>query len=362
MAMYTSDKSVITENPEASGLSAVHEGFGWTAEDDRLFALGFPLVRWLATAHPDDANVDAAVTMAAEKAYPGYAMEWPARIAARLLRKWGVPRHVAASTSEEPLSEDEAKLFAARFSRGAAGGAYDQHEDAALLLEAFVGAEAALEHLTAGFEAISAKDWPNITHNVQAVAVAMGVMLDRVSPTRGKATRKRLADLLKKREKSHPAMAGTKALDVLLNGAEGFKRSGNKLGTGEPIARFAALAGDDRAAVQQVVVADAKPSTARHIARLAYLGGADQVLPEYARKWNNIKSGDEQQRLIETVGRIRSPHTVEMMLDMSTASKAKKAAAQWFADRAAAVRPFLEATKGQHKTAADAILKKLGKQ
>jgi hypothetical protein len=361
MISYTSASSVVTANPKAAGLARKKEGFGCTPEDDVLFALGFPFVRWLSTSHPDDANVEGAVKDAVEKAYPTYGMEWPVKIAARLLRKWGVARSAVASTSTEPLTKDEAKLFAARFVRGGAGGAYDQHEDAVLLLEAFVGADAALEDLVGGLETITADDWKNTSYLLQSVVVPMGAMMDRVPTARAKAYEERLSALLKKRRKSHPELGGTKALDVLLGGAEGFARSGNRLGTGEYIARFAAMVTDDPQVVREVVLAETKPQSARHIARLAYLGGADEVLDGYASSWRSLKGGEEHRRLIETVGRIRSPRTLDLMLDMSTASKAKTAVVDWFVRHAADARPFLEKAKGEQKVAADAILKKLPK-
>ncbi|MCW5807051.1 MAG: hypothetical protein KIT31_32140 [Deltaproteobacteria bacterium] len=182
---------------DAAGLAALRPGFGRTAEDDRLFALGWPHLVYLV---PGDAT---AKQLASPKvfsaAHPWRSGEVPAGAAPRMVRFAaafgdGTAAEKAAIRSTGPI--DDAEGFA--LARGALGWQFG--DVMVYLLEALRGSPWVLAQLVAALEQL-APTWSDHSGwleplGAQAITALRYVLL-RVSAADAAAARKRLAAVAK---------------------------------------------------------------------------------------------------------------------------------------------------------------------
>ena len=313
--------------PESTryGAQFVKKGFARDAEGDLAFALGFPLLREISDEEPEPpASADEALRFRSQL----YRRVWPRKLATRLVRAWAKAKDVAEG--EEAISPKDLERMVERLARSGAAGAFDTNEDAMMLLEALVGAERLTTAYVAALERLSDAEWSGGAHIVFATTFSMGLALLRVETKVAGALLERLETLYAKRE-TDTASWNTKALDVILHGAEGARRSGPRIGGAGLNARFCTLVHDDPALVLEVL----EPSTdcGRWLPRLAFLGGP-QAVTLVATRWRK-GDGAAQRHFVETAGLIRAAAIDDAIAEMATSSKAKKVAEAWRASRGA---------------------------
>jgi hypothetical protein len=355
MACYVDLPSFLAAIPGASGLDAVRSGVGWTELEDRALATGYPIVRFLDPS--SDVDVEAAV-VGVQKAYPSYGIVWPSRVAARLLRAWGVRRGTPVSTSHEDLTEEEARAFVAKTVVNGAGGAYDQNEDALLLLEAFVGPAIVVDAAVSALEVLDEQGWGYLSHLSYATIVPLGVMLERLPASTVATLRQRMAALYERHAAATDSFA-TRALRLVLEGATALDEAGHRLADGRLNPRFC-ITVTAPSALAPIVASD-DDLQGRHEARLAYLAGEAGV-HAYAMNWTRAKKPAAQARLVETLGVLRHDAVVTMMLSMVAAGKAKGAVHAWCNTHPDVARGEFTKVSGQLATTAATLLKKLPKR
>lgn len=354
MPRFSDLSGFVAAHADAVALAAVRPGAAWTELEDQALALGWPIVRFL-----DEEDLDVEAELAAtQKAYPAYGVCWPLALAARLLRAWGARPGAPVSTSSLALSEEEARAFTSKIVVSGAGGAYDQNEDAVLLLEAFVGPAVVIDAALSALEAVDDTQWQRLSHLSYATLVPLGVMLDRLPASRSKSVRERFAALLTR----HPAVGdafATHALRLVVEGANALAQSGQRLAGGRLNARFCVTAADP-AALSPVIEAD-RDLQGRYEARLAWLGG-DAAVRQYATNWTRAKKPQALARLVETLGAFRHEAVVTMLLSMVAAGKAKKPVQAWCAAHPEVARAEFSKVSGALATTAAALLEKLPKK
>lgn len=353
MPRFSDLSGFVAAHADAVALATVRHGAAWSELEDQALALGWPIVRFL-----DEQEIDVDAELAAtQKAYPGYGVRWPVALAARLLRVWGARPGVPVSTSSGALSEEEARAFTSKIIVSGAGGAYDQNEDAVLLLEAFVGPSVVIDDALSALEALDDDQWQRLSHLSYATLVPLGVMLERLPPSLAKSARERFAALLTR----HPAVGeafATHALRLVVEGAPALPQSGQRLADGRLNARFCITAADPTA-LAAVIEAD-RDLQGRHEARLCWLGG-EAAVRQYAATWSRAKKPPALARLVETLGVFRHEAVVTMLLSMVAAGKAKKAVQAWCAAHPEVARMEFAKVSGPLAPVATALLEKLPK-
>ena len=91
--------------------------------------------------------------------------------------------------------------------------------------------------------------------------------------------------------------------------------------------------------------------------RLVFIGGEDvyRVEVDLWSKYTRVAPGEAHPITLDRFGRIRSPLTVELALDMSVRSRAKAQAKTWLLEHADYARPVLSAlAKSSSRLAKDA--------
>jgi len=80
MAVYTGVQALLEHTPELDRAERT-----WSLPFERLFAAGFPQVRWLVRDHRDESKADAILEKVAKKrSYPSYGLAWPEQLTALL--------------------------------------------------------------------------------------------------------------------------------------------------------------------------------------------------------------------------------------------------------------------------------------
>lgn len=353
--------SALTWNPawkEAGGAALVKPGFSFSSEQDLLFALGWPHVRFLDPTPLDDRLAVEQCLKALDPFDAAPRLVWNARVAQGMVRAWGSPslfeispdeKTVRAVVLEElwnpvPLSPEEASyLLGVRLSNSLLGVSDRAMETFVLLLEALVGsfvvASALVEHLEEMPESLLASRWtlpPFITYQ-------LGYLLLRVRPNEAEGLKKRLAAVLKKhgaadlgkaRASWEDGFTHFRAIHLVLHGAEAARRGGDR-----NIGWYTHVH-EDATFIRMRVAMDRLGY--RPDARLVFLGGMD-VLSSYVRRWERL-DGEEQRWFVEQFGQVRSPLVAEIFLEMAVASLVRAEVVRWFVEHADFTREFLKAT------------------
>ncbi len=372
------DSGALKHGAKAAGAAQLEKGFAHTAEQDLLFALGWPHMVLL----QDDAEgadpLAAADAIVLEYPEPSQRV-WPREVANRVVRAlaggWDHPGQMSKVARQGietagPVSKAEgSKLLETFLSMRSVFMRYPGLFP--LLLEAVCGTELVIEGLTADFEN-NTENWTK--HDIPRCDIVnqIGFLLLRLPKSQAAKYRKRLSAVLDGFAKTRPdgiASVGAtypiKWLDPVLNGKAGAERSGYAPGGKlSPVSLVHVC--DDPAFVLASVKASGPPDASGEVdARLTFLGGQG-VLDLEVSWWKKYKRGPKpaaaHARVVQQLGAISSDKIPPLMLDMALASKAKKAASDWFVEHADFARPFLEqAAAGAGKPAALAtkLLKKL---
>jgi len=292
------------------------EGFAWEPAFDRLFALGWPHVRFVVDGHGDDAEAGRHATTAIDGSLEGhYFVQWPRQVALRYVRAFGgrgsgafttrnafVSAAVGAETPQ--VTEAEAReMLAARVRAGGPTGTWFT-EHFVLLLEALVGTEVVLDALTGALEGEVGTD-----EEVEQLAYAVGFLLLRVDAGVVEHQRARLRAVIERAGSDDYLHDG---LACALGGGAAARSMGRN-----PIYYHHVI--DDPEAVREAVEAGRWLPSARHV----FLGG-EAVLEAVAPHWKMQKDAELQGKLALQLAPIRSPVAVRILADMGGRSKVKR--------------------------------------
>lgn len=349
--------AALVHGANAYGAKDVKPGFAFTEEDDLLFALDRSLLHYVLDGDP--ADDDARATVRAGE-WTQYRDTWPRQLASHVIRMAVVDGYMwlgklkidalgeKAFAKDGPITVAEAKeLFAEIFGTThpiQLGG------DLLLMIEAQLGPEASFDAAVAALENAGAAEVMQTDTSRASIVRVLGAVLRRVHRDAGTERRARLEALYRRWEIAHfggklPTRKEDeiglmiRELDMVLHGREAVLRSGDR--NDGSISRAEALdVGDDPAFVAEIVKKHGKPE--KHetpLPRLVFLGG-DAVMDAELKNWKAY-AADKQPRIVAAYAPIKSAKVAELMLDMSTASKAKKEAAAWLAEHADFARAAL---------------------
>ena len=316
MANYSNASSFLEATQGAAGLAAQKTGFCWTAEDDALFALGWPHLRLVAPGHADDKKPEKNLIRSIDKSLEGhYFVCWPQQVALRYVRAFGsrgkgawTTRNKslakAAAAEAKPVTEKQArKMLAVRVRGGGPVGSW-YVEHFVLLLEAQVGAEVVLDALVEALECkVGAKS------EVEHLQFTLGFLLLRVAPELAKKQRARLQAVLDGTNSSDKKYDG---LRCSLGGAKAARSMGMN-------PSFYHHAADDPQVVRDAVKAGKWLPSARHV----FIGG-ESVIETIAPFWKRQKGAELQRKLAAHLAPVRSTFAVRVLADMAGKSSAKK--------------------------------------
>ncbi|MBK9034511.1 MAG: hypothetical protein IPL61_25135 [Myxococcales bacterium] len=327
---------------DAAGRAFLQPGFAYTPEQDLLFALGWPHLRWLRDDHPDDVEPTEATLMRISSENGWYGLVWPRGLATRFVRGYARssvnacnlnPTHALPVLADAtPIRAGEgprlmAQLFGNRRYRG---GAPTEHF--VFLLEAMHGTEQVLSWALTAFEqATTATEPLDRDEEACTLATTMGLLMLRVPPAAAAAARVRIEALLE--------TAPTEPLREHLRAAIGGAAGAQALGL-QP--SFYLNVTDDPAAVA------AAAKVGKHITsgRLIFLGGAD-VVRAILPHWRRVESEHETVALARWLAEVQLPEAIELLATLAVGSRARAAATALLATRVAYARPILEqAAKG----------------
>jgi hypothetical protein len=363
-APLTLTTAATVHGKDAYGARFVKDGFSFSADHDLQFALGWPHLYELAKGHPDDAD-PAASALAIAKGVPTRSV-WPEATAHRLARALSrgghsdmkdnpLPDYLEMLARPEPVTAEEAReLLESGFHRRP-----HRIERLILICEALVGPDAVVQGT---LEALA--DLPpervhgNQTNVGHRGLIVLGLVLLRLKPSdrdRRLAEWQRLLDgwTTVSKGPGNPIVDVSRAVlaprDFMMSDGPHFHFDD----TAATVAWRAAMRGEPT---------DADYPDPRHV----FLGGDEvyrmelEVWPKYANSLN--PAGEVHPVIVERFGRIKSPMTVELMLQLANKSKARKAAKAWLAAHADYARPELErlAMSGTSAEWAQAALASMG--
>jgi hypothetical protein len=340
--------------------------FSSTAEQDRLYALGWPHLRRLVDKHKLDKKPEETARGVLDDPDPPsqFGVEWPRETAARIVRAFAEsPKSNewdAALAKAGPITPEEARALVDRVVNTVAVRPQLSTADFLLLLEAHVGSDVATDVLISRFERWQLKDWTAdtlrhafLTAMVAPVALTagyyLGFFLLRVSDPMKKKFRSRAETLLKRSPPDWPVHV---AIDLALHGGEAVRSN-----------RLRALCAchhvvDDPQLVRQLAQHD------EHVLslspRFVFLGGHD-MLDHYAERAKALPRWIVM-RFAEEFGTIKHPKNVPIMLTLSQKKTAKDVPIKWFVENEEMAKPIVEEIalrKSPQGEAARAILEQL---
>jgi len=346
--MWTTPADVAC-SPSAWGLRDLRPGFAWDDQHDRLFALGFPHLRWLESGLREDDDPEASALEILGRYGATWRLAWPVETARRCVRMMGGPflsrggrpskrgREVLARSG--PVEPEEAGA-ALRFlvTRGGAMRQPAKIVEQVFLLEALVGPEPVARAMVGLLEELPAAAWckaagRRATPNDVAEAIqALGFVLLRAPAAATDELLGRLGELHQARAAETPRAMPVARLDAALHGAEGLERSVARLASGERNPRLYALGRGDPGVVRDAAGYTGPLDRSMLDARLVFLGG-EAVLDRFAERWPTLRDGERQRFFLETVGQVRSERVVAIVEAMAERSRAKRAAKAWLARR-----------------------------
>ena len=315
----------------AFGAKYIKSGFARAPDDDLLFALGWPHVRYVIEGHPDDLVTDPA---AIEKAVfrPLIGLDVPREIALRRIRAFssyalgpdGKLRQGAmrAMQNRDPMTEDDAKTFVLEHLAGRSLG--NKQLEIVFLLEAMAGPDAIAQAITAAFE--QAADAQLLDHAVEKStwAFALGFLLLRASVAVSVALRQRLEAILARCPKDNVnSHSIANVLDEVLHQSKASLRA-------EHTDQSLLLHWVDEPAplVRAQLGSNGRPWCGAVYARMVFVGG-EEVLDYYMKHYDKVKDSADQRAIVAQFGRLASPKVRELIEAMAEKSKAENDARAW---------------------------------
>ena len=176
----------------------------FTREQEEQVERGWPHLRFLDDAHPDDAAFEASLRRVVEAADPHYHLVWPTRVARAFVRMVGSKKRVTDSSAKLPkdpsladvVSVADARAIVEHLLSPSMNYEFVVH-DTLYLLEAMVGADTVAELLVGAYERMPAKVWKSSNpHDERYATRALGYILLRCSPKIRQKLRARINELL----------------------------------------------------------------------------------------------------------------------------------------------------------------------
>lgn len=330
-------------------------GFCFDATHDRLFAAGWPHIRFIDEGQLDDEAAVLQARRALEPLDPAPKLRWNRRLATALVRAIAIPsvfelgpdQKSLRAAAEEALwdprpmtaSEVSSGLWI-RLSNSPMGVSDRMIGTWVLLAEALTGTAAVAESLVEHLEQLPAPMLQARWTLPPLVTYQLGYLLLRLPPAASGALRSRVQAILSRhggdigprRAAWEDGFTHLRALHLVMAGAEAARRGADRnLGWYTHVT-------DDANFVRMRVAMDRLGY--RPDARLVFLGG-EEVLGSYQRRWQRGDS-DEQRWFITQMAPIRSLCLAPVMLEMATVSQARGEAAQWFLSHPDFARSFLK--------------------
>ena len=324
---------------DAFGARFVKKGFAFTAEQDLQFALGWPHLYELAEGHEDDADPAASALRICQEG--DVRSVWGIATAHRLARGWSregaadmhgkpLPPFVKTLARNEPVTPEEAHSLVSGRIRTNSVMNLDQ---LLLVCEAIVGPDATVQGALDGLDKTPSEVvWGHGTHMAHRPAlVALGLMLLRLRPADRDAA---LARWRKLYDRWKSEAGGEEP--PMLDGSLGVLEPQEFVSSEGPLLHLE----DAKGVVAWRNEFKGKPTDDDFAdSRFVFLGGEDVYKIE-RKCW--AKYPGAHAVIVERFGRVKSPLTVELMLELANKSKARKAAAAWFSKHADYARPELE--------------------
>jgi hypothetical protein len=353
---------------DAAGCAAVKPGFCFCAEYDRLFAIGWPHIRFLVDGHREDEDPPAAALRILAQADPPSRFGWPRKVAQGLVRAWGLPSvvergpgvqdvrrdAVEACWNPDPVTPAEAAGFlACRIQRDLAAGSDRVVESFVLLLEALVGADVVGSAILDTLERLPTDTLLGEWSLPPLVTWQLGFLLLRVPLATATAWRIRMRRVLEAAFDTRPLLRRTgfrgagsshaRSLHLVLGGGAAVENSSDRS------LRWYAHVADDPTLVRMRV--SVNRLAYQPDARLVWLGGLD-VLERYRKDWPHLASAGAQRWFFEQIAPIRAPQMLPLLLEMAGRSLVRPEAIGWFVKHADFAHGFLDAAAGGDGTAA----------
>jgi hypothetical protein len=304
------------------------DGIAFTAEQEQLYARGWPNLRVLAADHPDDRRVGEAVAELLAATDPVYRIEWPREVAARFVRAMNAttgkyaavdlrePEVAAAVAKAGPPTADEART-GLRHALSRPGANYGWRvTDHVLLFEAFVGPAVVADALATALAELDGERSKERRLDRIALVGSLGFVLLRLDPDHRSTVRERLGAVHQRLAAVAPGEIWLTWLGTVLFGSKGASGKNVDLYLHVP---------DDARLVAKIAKGD--KGDFMPDARLVYLGG-EAVLDTWAKRWPKL---DEpwQRWFLAQLGTIRSPKTVAIVTAMAKSSRVRELASRW---------------------------------
>ena len=344
----------LTHGRQAAGAKYLREGFGFTADDDIAWALGFPYVRYLTDDAPTKVGPHPFVV------FDEHQLTFPRATAVRIVRGYhhrpAPPgcdiskatkevRKRVESTSE--LGVDEvSELIRSQVHHESDWYLPQRFGRMLLLAEALVGSVPVAHAVVDALERIKLSDKAS---NFEEVVAMLGFMLLRVPPDVSDALHARLRKRLAGKEIKVASKGAAqrdlyRTLDLVLEGKRAIPRSADGAPHGYATRPSLLWVNDDPSFLRSRLRRDDDCSAAPE-ARLVFLGG-DEVL-DFELAWMDRYQWPSPRSLVHRIlsehyAPIRSPKLVPLMLRLSRTKGGKRAALAWFSEHAAYARPHLE--------------------
>ena len=362
----------------AAGMSGIRPGFCFAPEDDALFAVGWPHIRFVADGLREDEDAPAAAERILVGSDVPLRFTWPTRVAQGLVRAWGLPsifelapgvQDIRQEAQEalwqpDPLDPAEAQaLLHTRMTKEIPGVSERAIETFTLLLEALLGAEVVGGLILEILETMPVDELLGEWTLPPTVSWQLGFLALRAPAEAAASWRGRMSKVLERVYEQHPAFkrrgfkgggSHARSLHHVLHGGDAAEDSSNRA------LRWYAHVTDDPVLVRMRVAVNRlayEPD-----ARLVFLGGPD-VLNRYAKDWDKLGTSEQQRWFFEQIAPIRAAEMYPLMLELAGRSLVREEARAWFAAHAADARPFLTeaaASDGNTATFARQVLKALG--
>jgi hypothetical protein len=325
------------------------EGFCHTAEQDRLYALGYPILTMLVDGHKDDKKPADAVAKAFSDYFGRYQVAWPREVASRFVHAatafdgdaWGEDAVLKAALCKEPVSADVARRAITRQIENTSRCSWYTTRHIVCVTEAVAGTDIVLEALVDALEKLDPKRWPNSLGEdgtPSFYAYMTGFLLLR--STKANAFRKRLEAIhdaaSKKKDVGEGEQTIRGALDIALHGTVGTKRA---LANSHWQYWHWYLMADDLD-LQKERLANSLKSEWNPEPRIVYLAGAD-LLDIYLTK-KGLRIGKLLAPFLDDIGMFADARVFSCMVDMVGVKGAGEAPLRYFKATKKTSQPKLE--------------------
>lgn len=353
---------------DAAGLASLKPGACFSPADDRLFALGWPHVRFVVRGLRAEADPAGAAARLVHAPRLPFSWTWSRAVAERFVRVVGAPsvfelgllerslrpEALEGLWTEDPVTAvDAAALVSNRMAGEAHGLAEGVLPTFVLLLEALVGTEAVAQAIVDVLEAMPPTTVAAHAAGPAQLSFQLGFLLLRVPVPVAASLRERLHEVLRAVWAELPAtrrgFAGAshaRSLDLVLHGAAAAERSTDR----SP--RWYVHATDDAALVRRRV--QVNRTGWQPDARIAWLAGPG-VLRRFGRDLLTLGDAEEQRHVLQQLAPLAAPELLPLLLDIATSGAARAEATAWFAAHRDAAEPFLAASAPTVAPAAKAL-------